>query len=321
MKTLLSLVTLALVWGSTPCEAQEAHRVARIGFIAPQGRSLPLFESFRKGLADFGYVEGQNAVIEARFAEGQLDRLPGLAADLAAKGVDVLAVTGAVTARAAMKGAPDTPIVFSMVVDPVADLVVSNLTAPGGNVTGVTSFDPAQSRKQLELFKELLPGLKRIAILGDAGVSEALLAASETQASALGLQTVRHRLVAANPDLESVFATFNQAQADALLVLEEPLLGVHAKKIAELAVASHLPTMFAPSRVGAGGLLSYGTSQTESVRRMAAYVDKVLKGAKPGALPVETVTRYELIVNLKTARDTGVTVPQSVLAKADRLIQ
>jgi len=321
MKTFLALAILALVTGISPCDAQEVKKVARIGFLAPQGRSLPLFDAFKKGLGELGYVEGRNVVIEPRFADGQLDRLPGLAAELAAMNIDVLAVTGAVTARAAKKGAPDTPIVFSMVVDPVADHVVSDLAFPGGNLTGVTSFDPAQARKQLELFREVLPGLKRVAILGDAGVSAALMVASEAQASELGLQTVQHRLVAANPNLDSVFALFNQAKMQALLVLEEPLVGVHAKRIAELATANHLPTMFAPSRVSAGGLLSYGTSQTQSIRSMAVYIDKILKGAKPGTLPVETVTRYELIVNLKTAEEIGVTVPPAVLSRADQTIQ
>jgi len=321
MKTFLSLVASALFAGMPPCNAQVPQKLARIGFLAPQGRSLPLFDAFRQGLAETGYVEGRNIVIEARFADGQLDRLPALAAELAATNVDVLAVTGAVTARAAKKGAPDTPTVFSMVVDPVADHVVPNLAAPGGNLTGVTSFDPAQARKQLELFKEVLPGLKRVAIMGDAGVSDALIVASETLAGELGLQTVRHRLLAANPDLDSAFASFRRSQVQALLVLEEPLVGVHAKRIAELATANRLPTMFAPSRVSAGGLISYGTSQVESVRRMAVYVDKILKGAKPGTIPVETVTRYELIVNLKTAEEIGVTVPLAVLARADRVVQ
>jgi len=321
MKTFLSLLTAVLLAWMSPCEGQEPHKVVRIGFLAPQGRSLPLFDAFRQGLAELGYVEGRNVVIEARFAEGQLDRLPGLAAELAAAGVDVLAVTGAVTARAARKGAPDTPTVFSMVVDPVADNVVPNREVPGGNQTGVTSFDPAQARKQLELFKEVLPGLKRVAILGDAGVSEALMAASEAQATELGLQTVRERLVAANLDLDSTFTSLRRAKAEALLVLEEPLLGVHAKRIADLAAANHLPSMFAPSRVGAGGMVSYGTSQMEAVRRMAEYIDKIIKGSKPGSLPVETVSRYELIVNAKTAREIGVTVPPAVLARADRVIQ
>jgi len=320
MKILFAAVILALGVVVRPCEAQAA-KIARVGFLAPQGRSLPIFDAFREGLAELGYVEGRNIVIEARFAEGQLDRLPGLVTELVNLKVDVLAVTGAVTARAAKEAAPDTPIVFAMVVDPVADNVVSRLALPGGNLTGVTSFDPQQARKQLELLKEALPGLKRVAILGDQGVSEALMIASEAQARELGLQSQRLRLAASNLDLEGAFATIMQAHADALLVLEEPLLGVHAKRIAELAATDRLPTMFAPSRVSAGGMFAYGTSQVESVRHMASYVDRILKGAKPGGLSVDTVTRYELIVNLKTAGDIGMTISPAILKRADRVIQ
>lgn len=320
MNILRAVALVAVCAVLPPSPAQQAPKIARIGFLAPQGRSLPLFDAFRQGLAERGYIEGQNIVIEPRFAEGQLDRLPGLVADLVGLKVDVLAVTGAVTARAARKAAPDTPIVFSMVVDPVADNVVSRMTMPGGNITGVTSFDPKQARKQLELFKEVLPGLKRIAILGDQGVSAALIVGSEAQAKALGIETTRLRLEAPNPDLEAAFATIKQSHADALLVLEEPLLGVHANRIAELAISNRLPNMFTPSRVSAGGLLAYGTSQVDSVRAMAAYVDKILKGAKPGDLSVDTVTHYELIVNLKTAAEIGVTIPPAVLKRADRVI-
>ena len=192
---------------------------------------------------------------------------------------------------------------------------------PGGNLTGVTSFDPHQARKQFELLKEVISGLKRVAILGDQGVSEALMKASEEQARALGLQPERLRLAGPTPDLEGAFAAIKQEHADAVLVLEEPVLGVYANKIAELAAKDHLPTMFPPSRVAAGGLIAYGTSQVAAIRRMAAYVDKVLKGAKPGELPVERITPYELIVSLKTAREIGVTIPPEVLKRADRVIQ
>ena len=185
----------------------------------------------------------------------------------------------------------------------------------------MTSFDPQQAKKQLQLLKEAIRGLKRVAILGDQGVSEALMKASEGQAKEVGLQTQRFRVAAPNPDLEGAFAAMRREHADALLVLEEPVLGVHAKRIAELAARDRLPTMFAPSRVGAGGLITYGTSQVEAIRRMAAYVDKVLKGAKPGELSVETVTRYELIMNLKAAQEIGVTIPPEVLKRADRVIQ
>jgi len=317
----IMVAILALGVVLAPAEAQQPAKIPRVGFLAPQGRSLPLFDAFRQGLADLGYVEGRNVVIEPRFAEGQYERFPDLFAELLRLKVDVIVVTGAVTARAAKKAVTDIPIVFAVVVDPVADNVVPRLERPGGNLTGVTSFDPQQATKQLQLLKEAIPGLKRVAILGDQGVSEALMKASEGQAKEVGLQTQRFRLAGPSPDLEGAFAAMRQQHADALLVLEEPLLGVHAKKIAELAAKDRLPTMFAPSRVAAGGLIAYGTSQVEAIRRMAAYVDKVLKGAKPGELSVETVTRYELIVNLKTAREIGVTIPPEVLKRADQVIQ
>jgi putative ABC transport system substrate-binding protein len=316
----VTLLILALAPAFVSVEAQQTTKIPRVGFVAPQGRSLPLFDAFRQGLADLGYVEGRNITIESRFAEGQYDRFPEIFAELAGLKVDVLAVTGAVTARAAKKALTDTPIVFTVVLDPVKDNVVSSMERPGGNVTGVTSFDPQQATKQLELFKEVIPGLKRVAILGDQGVSAALITASEQQARALGLEPQAVRVAGPNPDLEATFAAFRRQHADGLLVLEEPVLGVHAKTIAELASKDRLPTVFPPSRVAAGGLLSYGTSQTDGIRRMASYVDKILKGARPGDLPVETMNHYELIVNLNTARQISVTVPPEVLKRANRVI-
>jgi putative ABC transport system substrate-binding protein len=321
MFTAFAVVVLVLCATFKPTEAQPAAKIPRVGFLAPQGRSLPLFDAFRKGFADLGYVEGRSVVIEARFAEGRYEQFPELFEELVRLKVDVLAVTGAVTARAAKNAVTDIPIVFAVVVDPVADNVVASLERPGGNLTGVTSFDPQQATKQLELLREVIPGVRRVAVLGDQGVSEALMEASEQQARALSLRSQRLRVAAPNPDLEGAFAAMRREHADALLVLEEPVPGVYAKEIAELAAKERLPTMFAPSRVAAGGLIFYGTSQTEAIGRMAAYVDKILKGAKPGDLPVETVTRYELIVNLKTAHEIGVAIPPGVLTRADRVIQ
>ncbi|WER49655.1 ABC transporter substrate-binding protein [Cupriavidus sp. WKF15] len=321
LKRMLTVLTLSLSFVLPPSEAQQPAKIPRVGFLAPQGRSLPLFDAFRQGLADLGYIDGKNIVIEPRFAEGHYERFPEIFSELVGLKIDVLAVTGAVTARAAKKSVTDIPIVFSVVVDPVADHLVPNLERPGGNLTGVTSFDPQQATKQLELLKQVVPGLKRVAILGDQGVSEALINAAEGQARTLELQPQRLRVAGPNPDLEGAFAAIKQQHADALLVLEEPILGVHAKEVVDLAAKNRLPTLFAPSRVAAGGLVSYGASQTEAIRHMAAYVDKVLKGAKPGALSVETVKRYELIVNLKTAREIGVTVSPEVLKRADRVIQ
>ena len=321
MFTAFTLVLSALCAAVGPTEAQQVTKTPRVGFVAPQGSSLPLYDAFRQGLADLGYVEGRNVVIEPRYAEGRYELFPEIFAELVRLKVDVLAVTGAVTARAAKKAVTDIPIVFSVVVDPVADDVVASLDQPGGALTGVTSFDPRQATKQLQLLRELTPGMRHVAVLGDEGVSEALMNAGEQQARALGLQSQRLRVAAPNPDLEGAFAAMKREHADALLVLEEPVPGVYAKTIAELAAKARIPTLFAPSRVAAGGLIAYGTSQTEAIRHMAAYVDKILKGSKPAELPVETVTRYELIVNLKTAREIGVTIPPGLLTRADRVIQ
>lgn len=300
---------------------QPGAKVPRVGFLNPLDRKAPHFEAFQQGLADLGYVDGRNIAIEARFAEGQYDRFPTLIAELVAAKVDVIAVTGAVTARAALKAQTELPLVFAVVVDPVSDGVVPNMERPGGDITGTTSFDPQQARKQLGLLKELLPGLRRVAILGDQGVSEALMNASEADARALRLEPLHRRVAAPNPDLEGAFAAMKKEHSQALLVLEEPLVGVHAKRIAELAAGQRLPTLFAPSRVAAGGLIAYGTSQTASIRRMATYVDKILKGTKPGDLTVERVSPYELVINLKTARDIGVAIPLDVIKRADRVIQ
>lgn len=321
MKAMFAAVALALAAVYVPANAQPAARIPRVGFLMAGGRSGIAFEQFRQGLADLGYVDGGNIVIEARFAEGQYERFPELAAELVRLKVDVIALLGAVTARAIKKTVTDIPIVFAMVVDPVADDVVASYQQPGGNLTGVTTFDPQQARKQLELLKQVLPGLRRVAILGDQGVSEALMKANEEQARALGLQAQRLRVAAPTPDLEGAFAAIRQEHADALLILEEPLIGVHRKRIVELATKNHLPTMSSLSFADAGSLIGYGTSLAEGMRREAVYVDKILKGAKPGELPVEMVAHYELIVNVKTAREIGVTIPPEVVKRADRVIQ
>jgi len=318
-KMALAFLAAGLLLGTAG--GQSISNIPRVGFLAPQGRSLPLLDAFQKGLADLGYIDGKDLIVEARFAEGQYDRFPALLSELVNAKVKVLVVTGAVTARAAKKQVSDVPLVFTMVVDPVADNVVSSLERPGGTITGVTTFDPQQATKQLQLLKEVLPKLQRVAVLGDQGVSEALIKASVEQARAMGLEPLPLRVSGPNPDFAAAFTTLQQQHADALLVLEEPVLGVHANQIAELASQNHLPTMFAPSRVGAGGLLSYGTSQTEGLRRMATYVDKILRGAKAGEMPVEVVNRYELIVNQKTAKAIGIAIPDSVLKRADKVIE
>lgn len=192
---------------------------------------MPLFDAFKKGLADSGYSEGRNIIIEARFAEGQYDRFPAIFQELTRDKVDLVAVTGAVTARAATKAVADVPIVFAVVVDPVADKMIASYEHPGGNLTGVTSFDPQQARKQFELLRQVIPTVKRVAILGDQGVSEALMTSADEQSRALGLQAQRIRVAGPNPDLVATFALMKEKHADVLLVVEEPVLGVHANEI------------------------------------------------------------------------------------------
>jgi putative ABC transport system substrate-binding protein len=278
-------------------------------------------EALRQGLADLGHVEGRDYIIEARFAEGRVERLPELAADLVRLNVDVIALIGAVTARAARKATTNIPIVFVMVVDPVADNVVASLERPGGNVTGITSFDPLQPRKQLELLKDALPGLARVAILGDRGVSDALLKANEEQARTLGLQPIGLKVGGPAPDFEGAFSTARKERADAVLFLEEPIVFINRKKIAQLAASNRMPTMVPGDWADIGGLIAYGTGLVEGAGRMSVYVDKILKGAKPGDLPVEVLTRYRLTINLKTAREIGVTIPPEVIKRANQVIQ
>jgi putative ABC transport system substrate-binding protein len=321
MSTRVFTFVLALGFLLSPSDAQQPAKIPRVGLLSPADPMSPLFEAFRQGLADLGYVEGKNVVIVPRFAKGQYDQFPGLVADLVREKVDVLAVQGAVSVRAARKAAPDIPIVFAVVVDPVKDDLVTNLEQPGGNISGITTFDPQQSRKQLELLRQVVPGLKRVAILGDAGVSDAPMHACDEQARAMGLETLRLLLTAPNPDLDGAFAAMRKDHAEALLVLEVPVTGAYLKEIAQRAVGNRIPSLASPSRPDSGQLLAYGTSFSDGIRRMAVYVDKVLKGAKAGELPVETIIRYQLIVNLKTAREIGVTVPPEVLQKADRVIQ
>ena len=321
----LRLTFFILVLGVilTPAQALQPVKIPRVGYLSPVGRvsGMRTFEAFRQGLTDLGYTDGKNIEIDARFAETNYERVPELTRELVALKVDVIAVLGAVTVRGARLAAGDVPIVFAVVVDPVRDNLVTNLDRPGGNVTGVTTFDPEQPRKQLELLKEVIPGLKRVVFLGDQGVSEALMNASEAQAGALGIRSLRLRLSGPAPDLEGVFAAIEHEHADAIIALEEPVVGISADRIATLAIKNHVPAMYTPLRPDVGFLLAYGTSLTNGMRGVAPYIDRILKGAKPGDLPVQALTIYELTVNLKTAGALGVTIPADVIKRANHVIQ
>ncbi len=312
-------VAVALSVFTTRADAQD--RPKRIGYLGPTTSASPTAGVLRQALIELGYVEGRDFVIEARYAEGKRDRFPVIANEIASHNVDVITLVGAITARAAMKATTTIPIVFAVVLDPVQDNLVTNTKRPGRNVTGVTTYDPQQPLKQLRLLKTVIPGLRRVAILGDASVSEALLNANDKAAHALGLDVTRLRVAAPNPDIEGALAKARNDKAGALLVLEEPAVVASRQRIAALAGRDRLPTMFAPDWADAGGLLAYGTSVVDGARRMATYVDKIFKGAKPGDLPVETVTHHSLIVNLKTARELGVTIPPDILKQSNRIIE
>ena len=318
------ILALGSVLGVALSGAQQPGKMTRVGFLGtgpaptPATPYAPLRE-FRQGLDELGYVDGRDVVIETRWAEGRIDQLPAMAAELVGLKVDIIVGVGSVVAQAAKRATTTIPVVMAVVIDPVANGLVANLERPGGNLTGLTTFDPQEARKKLALLQEVVPGLARVALLGDQALRDTMGHAE--QARALGLQPQSLTIAGASPDLEAVFQAIRREHADALLVLELPATVMHRKRIAELAAQQRLPTLFAGGLSDAGGLLSYGTRVTEAARRLAAYVDRIVKGAQPADLPFEVVVRPELIVNLKTAQEIGVTIPPEVLKRADRVIQ
>ena len=314
------ILALGSVLGVALSGAQQPGKMTRVGFLGTGPAPTPAtpyapLQAFRQGLDELGYVDGRDVVIETRWAEGQIDQLPALAAELVGLRVDILVGVGAVVARAAKSATTTIPVVMVVVIDPV------NLVAerPGGNLTVLTTFDPQEVRKKLALLQEVVPRLARVALLGDQAVRDTKGHAE--QARALGLQPQSLTIAGASPDLEAVFQAISREHADALLVLELPATVMHRKRIAELAAQQRLPTLFAGGLSDAGGLLGYGTRVTKAARRLAVYVDRIVKGAQPADLPFEVVVRPELIVNLKTAQEIGVTIPPEVLKRADRVIQ
>lgn len=293
--------------------------VSHIGIIVA-GHAPPI-EGFKEGLQELGWVEGKNVHLELRAAQGALERLPELASEIVRLNVDVIAVIGAVTVRAARQATTNIPIVFAIVVEPIGDHMASNLERPGGNVTGVTTFDPGQARTQLQFLKAVKPDLERLAILSDLGVSECMSNSNRQAALDLGLKPQVIRVKGPSPDYLQVFRTMQCDGVQALIVLEEPINVSCRKEIADLALTGRLPTVFAREQAEAGGLIAYGTSLREAARQMAPYVDKILKGAQPGDLPIRTVLKHELVVNLRTAYALGVTIPDDLIKRADLLMR
>jgi putative ABC transport system substrate-binding protein len=323
---LVAVIPLAV---AAMAEAQQAKKVHRIGYLSLQERSLDFnrSESIRLALRERGYIEGQNIATEYRYAQGKIDRLPELAAELVRLKVDLIVVSGGdLVIRAAKNATKTIPIVMvgQASSDPVEAGFVNSLARPGGNVTGLTLLTRELGGKRLELFKEALPKVVRVAVLYDpanpfAGpeVKEVLPVA----ARALGL-TLQPWEVRSADDFERVFAALNKQRPDGLYVPASPLMRPNEKRIADFALKSRLPSMHQRgSAVDAGGLMSYGADEADSYRRVAYYVDKILKGAKPADLPVEQPTKFELVINLKTAKQIGVTIPQSMLYRADKVIK
>jgi len=324
-------VIALLALGAAPltAEAQQAAKVARIGYLTPNLVSNPhLRDAFFQALRDLGYVVGRNMVIEYRDAEGNLERLPALAAELVALKVDVIFVGGGTRVTlAAMQATKTVPIVFTDVGDPVSSGLVTNLARPGGNVTGLSSLGPELVGKRLELLKQAVPGVNRVAVLFLPGAlgertDKEMLTAADVAARALGVQP-QFVEAARDPDeFAKAFSDMRSARAGALTVLPSNRFRREHRRLVELATESRLPAVYTSREfVDAGGLMSYGANEPDLFRRAATYVDKILKGAKPGDLPVEQPTKFELVINLKTAKALGLTIPQSVLARADEVIQ
>ena len=312
-----------------PAWAQQPKKVPRIGYLAafdPAGESARA-EGIRLALRELGYIEGQNIAIEYRFAEGKLDRFAELAAELVRLKVDIIVVAGGSRLIRAAKNATKTiPIVMvGAGADPVEAGLVESLAHPGGNVTGLTNLGVELGGKRLELLKEAVPKLVRVAVLYDPVAPGGVMEVKEVlPAAARALRlTIQPWEVRAADDFERAFAALNKQRPDGLYVpAASPLMGANRNRIVGLALKSRLPSMYNNRQaVVAGGLMSYGADQAESHRRVAYYVDRILKGAKPADLPVEQPTKVELVINLKTAKQIGLTIPQKVLARADRVIR
>ena len=315
---------LLLLFG-LPSQAQESKQLPRVGYLVSDSRSSESHRiaAFSEGLRQRGYVEGQNIIIEYRFAEQKLDRLPMLAADLIRSKVDVIVTSGGPPTKAAKDASKSIPIVMINVSDPVALGFVASLAKPGGNMTGLSSMQTNLGGKRLELLKEIVPQLSRVAVLVNKDVTGFGVQMKEIEIAAptMGLQLQIHNLRTPD-DLDKTFAAIIQGRAGALLALTSSVFTNLRSRIAELAAKKNLPTIYGSRQFPeAGWLLSYGPDVLDLHRRAGVYVDKILKGVKPADLPVEQPTKFELVINLKTARQIGLTIPPNVLARADRVIK
>jgi len=324
-KILLSaaIIVMAVAYQAN---AQERGKIPHIGILLPSAPNTAAdanLEAFRQGLHDLGYVEGRNIILEYRWAENREDQYPALVADLIRLKVDIIFTSSTPAVLVAKQATKTIPIVFPVSSDPVTVGIVDSFARPGGNATGLSSMASDLWPKRMELLKEAFPKVSRLAMIWNSSNPGMKLRAKETVASAgpLGV-TVQDGGVRDLDGLESMFATLSKGRPDALLTMVDPFTRFHLKRILEFAAKNRLPAMYEDrSFVQAGGLISYGPSNAELYRRSATYVDKILKGANPADLPVEQPTRFELFINLKTAKELGVTIPQSVLYQADKIIK
>jgi len=330
-RAFLGTLVGGLVAAPLAVDAQQAGNVARIGYmatnLAPGFTNPRALEAFRQGLRGLGYVEGRNVVIEYREAEGKLERFPALAVELVALKVDVIVAPPTLAALAARQATGTIPIVFIGAGDPVASGLVTSLRRPGGNITGLTSQVGSEIvGKCLDLLKQAVPGVSRVAVLWYPGTQggradQDMLKATDVAARAVG---VRPQFVEVRgpADFDRAFSDMTRSRAGALTVLSNPMFVGERRRLADLAAKNRLPAVYTWREfVDAGGLMSYGPSLEDLYRRAATYVDKILKGAKPADLPVEQPTKFELVINLKTAKALGLTIPPSVLGRADEIIQ
>jgi putative tryptophan/tyrosine transport system substrate-binding protein len=321
----LTLLGNAAVAWPVVARAQPAMKIPRVGLLWPNplAASAHFVDAFRQGLRELGYVEGQNVIIEFRSAEGQMGRLPDLATELVRLPVDVIMTATSPTIRAAQQATRTIPIVMGNSQDPVSEGFIASLARPGGNITGLTLFSPDLAAKRLQLLKELVPTLTRVAVLWNAADPALALSLRETVLAAQTLHLEFRSIgVRDQSELEAAFRTATQERAGAVMVLEDLLTFRHRREIASLANSSGLPAMYGLREYAeSGGLMAYGPNLAHIYRRAATYVDKIIKGPKPVDLPVEQPARFELLLNLKSAKTVDLTVPTTLLARADEVIE
>jgi putative ABC transport system substrate-binding protein len=313
---------------SVSAQAQQPTKMPRIGYVSGSGDPKtpgPLVEGFRQGLRDLGYIEGKNILVEYRYVEGGLDHVPALVAELVQLKVDVLVAAFTIALRAAKQATKTIPIVMVSATDPIAAGFVDSLARPGGNITGVVRLTRELSGKRLELLKEAVPRISRVGVLWDGNAAPGpAIASKEYEASARSLKLEFQSLEVRGPnaDVDSAFQAAAKGRANALMVVRNRVVDRHSRRIIDLAIKNRLPSAWEGGEfVEAGGLLSYSANDADQFRRAATYVDKILKGANPADLPIEQPTKFEFVINLKTAKLIGLTIPQSVLYRADKVIK